>query len=323
LPRAALAGTLAVGTMITVATRLTKNTPSAAATPGMIRMAGGSFRMGLEQEELNAACSRYPKGCAPEAQDEYPSRAVTVAPFELDQHEVTNEDFAAFLTTIAPSLNIGPDPDHDNAPRYVNYGLRPGESLLLYDDWILAAGIEISPDVVFHVRPAFEKLPVTLVTWFGARLYCKNAMRRLPTEAEWELAAGGREKRSFPWGENRASCDTVHIASGGFLDVDAPEHCDNARKIPFPVMTAAQDVTPEGIYDLAGNVAEWVDDDNSLNQDEEAYARRLRAETPSVFRGGSINTSFMARTTSRGFRLPFNDGSNLGFRCAKSLPRNQ
>jgi serine/threonine protein kinase len=74
--------------------------PAAPPTHGMVRFVGASFAMGTDAAELEGMCSTYPRGCPPEAYQETPSHAVTVAPFELDEREVTNEEFARFLTSI-------------------------------------------------------------------------------------------------------------------------------------------------------------------------------------------------------------------------------
>jgi formylglycine-generating enzyme required for sulfatase activity len=286
---------------------------------GMARLSGGSYVMGSDETAIAGRCAAYTHGCPPEVRNEIPPRSVAVAPFELDIHEVTNDEFAKFLTTIAASTRLIHDPDVGYA-RYLHYYLRAGDDFLLYDLWEPKRGIEVSQTGTFQARLGFEKLPVTLVTWLGARLFCKSLNKRLPTEAEWELAAGGIEKRPFPWGFALPTCRGVHIPGDGTLIVDGAEYCENARAIPFPIMTAEQDTTPEGIHDLAGNVAEWVDDDEGMNSDDMAYVGRLKSETPAIVRGGAYSSSFLARATSRVFRLPFNAAGNLGFRCAQSIP---
>jgi formylglycine-generating enzyme required for sulfatase activity len=85
-------------------------------------------------------------------------------------------------------------------------------------------------------------------------------------------------------------------------------------------MSAPQDITPDGVKDLGGNVAEWVDQDERANDDESTYVKRLTAETPAIFRGGAFDMSFMTRSTARNFRLAFDVAGNIGFRCAKSAP---
>ena len=286
-------------------------------TRGMVQLAGGSFEMGTDAEELAAMCRTYPKGCPPEAQNELPKHAVSLAPFEIDEREVTNEEFADFLNTIMSSIRIVPDPD-DHYDRFADW-YRAGQEYLIYDLWPGTAGIQHSDRqrMAFRARPEFEKLPVTQVSWLGARLYCGNAGKRLPTEAEWEFAASGRDHRAFPWGNQAPNCDGVHIASKEWLTLEKPDDCDNTREIPFPVMSARQDVTPDGIKDLGGNVGEWVDVTGDENGGR-AATPPTNSEMPAPVRGGAFNISFMARATSRTLRLPFNVADDLGFRCAKT-----
>jgi len=96
-------------------------------------------------------------------------------------------------------------------------------------------------------EPLRDRLPVIHVNWFEAEAYCRWAKRRLPTEAEWELAAGGLEKRTYPWGDaapdgTRANLDGFAM---GCVEVDALPAGD----------------TPEGVRQMMGNVWEWVRDD--------------------------------------------------------------
>jgi formylglycine-generating enzyme required for sulfatase activity len=287
----------------------------------MVHLPGGTFTMGSDEEDLALQCPGYPRGCPDESKNEIPRHSVTVAPFELDRREVTNQEFAAFLNAIGSSLRVVEDPD-DHYDRYVQYFLHGQDVFLLYDLWPGTAGIRYdrsNGSKPYSVRTEFEQLPVTQVSWLGARLFCRNAVKRLPSEAEWEFAASGLRRRPYPWGSAAPNCDGVHIASNGYLTLLNPSHCDNKREVPYPVLSAPQDVTPEGVADLAGNVAEWVDADTNVNGDETAYAARLASERPEVFRGAAFDMSFMTRATARNFRLAFNVGDNIGFRCAKPL----
>lgn len=90
-----------------------------------------------------------------------------------------------------------------------------------------------------------ERHPVVNVTWREAMAYAVSVGGSLPTEAQWEFAARGSERRKYPWGDSEPTCERVHYGS-----------CD--PRGPIEVMARWEGATPEGIYDLAGNVAEWV-----------------------------------------------------------------
>lgn len=87
--------------------------------------------------------------------------------------------------------------------------------------------------------------PVVYVQWGDALAYAGSLGGSLPTEAQWEFAARGREGRTYPWGEASPSCALAHY-----------EGCEPRGTLP--VMSLPAGATPEGIQDLAGNVAEWV-----------------------------------------------------------------
>lgn len=101
----------------------------------------------------------------------------------------------------------------------------------------------------FDARHAFasgeERRPVVNVTWREAMAYAVSVGGRLPTEVQWEFAARGSEGRRYPWGNSEPTCERVHFRS-----------CD--PRGPIEVMVRPGGATPEGIHELAGNVAEWV-----------------------------------------------------------------
>jgi len=143
--------------------------PAPAAADGVMLIQAGAFWMGRD-------------GGPPE---EAPLHRVYVRDFWIDRHKVTNAEFAAFLNAI---------------------GLRSPGSPRRYD--------EDDADARIHLRngrwvadPGFEEHPVVEVSWFGARDYCAWKGRRLPTEAEWEKAARGDDRR--PAGRSPAGVEDL------------------------------------------------------------------------------------------------------------------
>ncbi|MEK7275822.1 MAG: SUMF1/EgtB/PvdO family nonheme iron enzyme, partial [Chloroflexota bacterium] len=152
---------------------------------------------------------------------------------------------------------------------------------------------------------SFDNYPVVLGTWSQAQAYCEWAGKRLPTEAEWEYAAGGPEDTVWPWGNSFDS----RLSAASAADVQ-------------PVGSYPQGASPFGVMDMAGNAAEWVFD---------TYSQSFYTDSPlvnpfngadgatKIFRGGSFgNTDGSSYTTSRRFpkSRSFSD-VDIGFRCAK------
>ena len=108
--------------------------------------------------------------------------------------------------------------------------------------------------------PGAERHPVVNVTWREALAYASWLGGTLPSEAQWEYAARGSERREYPWGDDPPTCETTHW-----------DECDPRRTVE--VMSSAGDVTPDGVHDLAGNVREfvkpiWFDEDrHPVNRD--------------------------------------------------------
>jgi formylglycine-generating enzyme required for sulfatase activity/predicted Ser/Thr protein kinase len=278
--------------------------PVLATPPGMALIDVGTIAVGRDYPEIVAECAKDGATCAPDwLMIETPRRHVEVAPFFLDRNEVTNEDYAVLLNWQASVLAVGDDEEH-HYPRFVHTDSGTGSSQMIYDLSPATGGIEYHRDAMprFVARPGMEKLPVEQVTWYGAQLYCEWSAKRLPTEVEWEAAARGRDDRRFPWGNDPPRCGEVVLGNSHELP-DMPAACPETLSLR-PVGTAIQDVTPEGVHDLGGNVGEWTATPQA--SDKFGY----------IYKGGSIIDAFMARTSSRWHRQASLVFSNLGFRCA-------
>jgi formylglycine-generating enzyme required for sulfatase activity len=254
--------------------------------------------------------------------DERPVHTVTLAAFAIDRHEVTNAAFVAFLeaTVLADralDLRLTGDAPAGRADGRV---IRGADAVLLMEDTrapsrrtLVALNDEDSRIGVrggrLSVEPGFERHPVNEVTWPGARAFCAWRGARLPTEAEWEAAARGCEGRTYPWGEAAPSPERAVFGRGRFGTA--------------PVGERPAGATPEGVHDLAGNVAEWTStlyrpypyraDDG--REDPDADGERVTRGGDHVF----DTTPERLRAAFRaGFsRAPHVGHRHIGFRCAR------
>jgi len=216
--------------------------------------------------------------------DEMPQHEITVDGFALDIHPVTNEQFVRFLEFLGGVKD--------------NY----------HNDVIRLKDSRIKKSVGrWSIESGYAKHPVVGVTWYGAITYAKWVGKRLPTEAEWELAAQGDEENPiYPTGEE------IEKHQANFFSSDT---------------TLVKSYPPNkyGIYDMAGNVYEWCQDWYSYSYYDVSAQEPDNPKGPlqgvyRVLRGGcwkSLKEDL--RCAKRHRNNPGTVNSTYGFRCTADI----
>jgi formylglycine-generating enzyme required for sulfatase activity len=182
----------------------------------------------------------------------------------------------------------------------------------MYAQFIKSTGIEPPLGWLEMNHLSHYGRPVVGVDWSDAKTYCRWTGKRLPTEAEWEKAARGTDGRLYPWGNDLPDR----------LRANYTKEKWNGPQTLVPVGTLHDGSSPYGIYDMAGNVSEWVNDSWDYTYYKNSPARNPKGPMDrhtKVLRGGSWkDSSEDLRSTSRyGYESP-DRRPTIGFRCAKT-----
>jgi formylglycine-generating enzyme required for sulfatase activity len=217
--------------------------------------------------------------------DETPVHQVEVDAFYIDRYETTNADYRAFILAN---------------PQWRKSAVKTRDYLKHWNGNDFPEGL--------------DKHPVVYVSHEAAAAYCKQRGGRLPTEAEWEKAArGGKPNLLYPWG-NRVAPEAANYDANGLRGGGV----ENMLRRLKPV--GGFSPNGYGLYDMAGNVAEWCADNYAPNYDSDASNRApASAKRPFVVRGGSwFDPVFELRCAARAYAL---SGAyyHIGFRCVKDI----
>jgi len=230
------------------------------------------------------------------AQPGCPERDVQTTPFLLARHAVTHGDYQLFV----------------DAGAYDDSALWPEEvwpHLIKFRDQSGAPAPRYWCDGRHDQRLA--RHPVVGICWYEAAIYAAWAGYRLPTEAEWQVAAAWQlgaaaaTPRRYPWGDA--------------FDLECCNIWASGHNHTLPVEACPAGATPNGVLQLVGNTWEWVDGEFDCTDDD---GRTVVGEAPlKSIRGGAFDTYFPWQATSM-FRsgLPgLVRTHNVGFRCAMDL----
>lgn len=281
-------------------------------TNQMVPIKGGDFMMGTDVPVFKA-------------DGEGPPRRVTLPDYYLDVHEVSNDEFGLFVQqsgylTEAEKFGNSFVPEYflsKETLEKITQAVQGATWWLPVDkaDWKHPEG----PDSAIESRGDH---PVVHVSWNDAVAYCQWAGKRLPTEAEHEMACrAGKQQRLFPWG-NKWLPNLVNTWNGEFPGKNTGE---DGWEGTAPVTAFPQ--SNLGTKNMIGNVWEWVSDWWKTDHSPESVSSPLgpKTGTDKVKKGGSFmchkSYCYRYRCAARSQNTPDSSAHNLGFRCAAdSLP---
>ncbi len=224
-----------------------------------------------------------PKAARDGGVDERPNHEVFLNNFYMDIYEVTNGRYLQFVTETGHRA-----PQHPNDP---TKGLWKGNMM---------------PESV-------TDLPVINVDWFDAEAYCHWAGKRLPTEAEWEKAAKGTNDWRFAWGDVEPTIEHANFNQLAWRG--------EATLVQVGIYEKGK--SPYGIYDVAGNVWEWVSDWYAADYYQHSPSRNPQGPETGTYKAvrssGWQGETPQMRVFTRIKSLPTDRNNSTGFRCAQEV----
>jgi gliding motility-associated lipoprotein GldK len=278
---------------------------------GMVLVPSGSFMMGQADEDASRSGISF-------------NKRVTVAAFYMDDTEITNHEYRQFTgALLKDSVSVlGEDKIFteyypDTTVWNSDFTYHNGDPMTEY----------------YFSSPAFDLYPVVGVSWDASKYFClwrskmMNDFRKkqglyilprfeLPSESEWEWAArGGRAASKYPWGN-------PYVANSvGCLQANFKPHRGNYDADGYSYTSPANAFEPNdyGLYNMAGNVAEWCEDAYSDNASAVTWdlntVNKDADEPRKVTRGGSWkDIAYYLETGTRAYELQSKKRSYIGFR---------
>jgi len=280
---------------------------------GMVLVPGGSYIMGQADEDITSSVANF-------------NRRVTVVPFFMDDTEITNNEYRQFTNALLRDSVSVLGEERIMSDYYP-------DTTVWKKDFSYHNGDPLTEN--YYASPAFDMYPVVGVSWKAANYFAlwrtktlndfrtkegKYAMPsiQIPTETEWEWAAkGGKAAAKYPWGNpyltNSKGCLLANFKPRrGNFDADG---------YAYTAPTNAYTPNDYGLYNMAGNVAEWVQDsysENSTVLNWDSNPVNLDAKEPrKVVKGGSWKDfAYYLETGSRVYELENQKRSYIGFRCS-------
>ncbi len=290
---------------------------------GMVYIKGGTFDMGGDNNQA--------------APDEYPKHKVSVDGFWIDQTEVTNAQFAAFVKATGYVTTAEQKPDWEELKKQLPPGTpKPDEKTLIAASLVFSSpNHEVSltdysqwwtwkegadwrhPQGKESSIVDKDNYPVVQVSWYDAQAYCKWAGKRLPTEAEWEFASrGGLENNIYSWGNENVDQGTpkANTWQGKFPTL-------NTVRDGYPGVASVKSFQPNnyGLFDISGNVWEWCSDLYHVEYYKEINTPQGIQNPKGPLKSFDPDEPYAQKRVLRGGSFLCNDSYCSGYRNARRM----